>query len=86
MTNVLRIGLHVHVFLMFYTMKIFSVFFIERLCINIALSTFHLTPIIRFASSNESLIAQRKIAQSITHWGTSKIRRKIHFDDKVNSR
>lgn len=76
MTNVLRIGLHVHVFLMFYTM----VFFIERLCINIALSTFHLTPIIRFASSNESLIAQRKIAQSITHWGTSKIRRKIHFD------
>lgn len=42
MTNVLRIGLHVHVFLMFYTMNIFSVFFIERLCINIALSTFHL--------------------------------------------
>lgn len=75
MTNVLRIGLHVHVFLMFYTMNTFSVFFYR-----IALSTFHLTPIIRFASSNESLIAQRKIAQSITHWGTSKIRRKIHFD------
>lgn len=73
MTNVLRIGLHVHVFLMFYE-YIFGVFY------RIALSTFHLTPIIRFASSNESLIAQRKIAQSITHWGTSKIRRKIHFD------
>lgn len=58
----------------------FSVFFIEPSCMNFALSTFHLTPKIRFASSNESLIAQRKIAQSIIHRRTSKIREEIHFD------